>query len=42
MDTPHALLHLHLAYIATWLIHFSYIAYLARKAVRLRREAREL
>ncbi len=42
MNTAHGLLHLHLAYAATWLIHLGYVAHLARKAVKLRREAREL
>ena len=40
MDTARSILHLHLAYAATWVIHLSYIAYLTRKAVLLRRELR--
>lgn len=34
--------HLHLAYVATWIIHIVYITFLSRKAARLRKEAKEL
>jgi CcmD family protein len=34
--------YLYAAYVATWVIHISYLIYLSRKAARLRREAEEL
>ena len=40
MDTARSILHLHLAYAATWVIHLSYIVYLTLKAVRLGKELR--
>jgi CcmD family protein len=40
MDTARSILHLHLAYAATWVIHLTYIVYLTRKAIRLGREMR--
>ena len=40
MDTARSILHLHVAYAATWVIHLSYMIYLTRKAIRLRREIR--
>jgi CcmD family protein len=40
MDTARSILHLNFAYAATWVIHLSYMVYLTRKAIRLRREIR--
>jgi len=36
------LLHLHLAYIATWTIHGAYLTFLAVKHARLKRELQKL
>jgi CcmD family protein len=36
------LLHLRLAYIATWAIHGAYLAFLAVKSARIRRELEKL
>ncbi|HZR29894.1 MAG TPA: CcmD family protein [Terriglobales bacterium] len=36
------LLHLRLAYIATWAIHGAYLTFLAVKSTRIRRELRKL
>jgi CcmD family protein len=38
----HGLLHLYLAYAATWVIHIGYLLFLGAKAKKLREEAREL
>lgn len=40
MDTARSILHLHLAYAATWVIHLSYIVFLTRKAIQLGKEIR--
>ncbi len=34
--------YLYAAYVVTWLVHISYLGYLARKAARVRREVEEL
>jgi len=36
------LLHLHLAYIATWVIHGAYLTFLAVKSARIKRELQKL
>ena len=35
-------LHLHLAYIVTWVIHGSYLVFLGLKSARLKRELEKL
>jgi len=36
------MIHLYVAYFATWAIHIAYLVFLSRKARRLRREWQEM